>query len=83
MTAERLAQIRYRAESESRPGIARTWYAEDVPDLLAEVERLQSLLREWRRYTDLRTRIRLSDDPSEYETGRDLLARTDAAVGDG
>jgi hypothetical protein len=45
-----------------------------------ERDRLRGLLREWCEYTGLRQRIRESDDPTEYETGRDLLARTDAAL---
>ena len=46
-----------------------------------ERKEARSILREWCEYTGLRGRIRESDDPTEYETGRDLLARTDAFVG--
>jgi hypothetical protein len=54
--------------------------AAQVVELREALEAREGLLREWCQYTNLRSRIRQSDDESEYVTGRDLLARTDAVL---
>jgi hypothetical protein len=46
----------------------------------AQVAALAGLLKEWCLYTGLRGRILESEDESEFETGRDLLMRTDEAL---
>lgn len=49
-------------------------------DTTNELRDARTLLREWCEYTGLRGRIRASEDPTEYETGRTLLARTDTML---
>jgi hypothetical protein len=67
--AEKAAEHRLRVQSEDIMGAA-----------VAREARLVTLLAEWCEYTGLREAIRTSDDPTEYQGGRDLLARTDAAL---
>ena len=55
--------------------------ADDLAAAVSRERALRELLAEWVQYTGLRQRVRDRDEETgEYESGADLLERTDAAL---